>query len=825
MLDEFIGQEIDAYVITELIGAGCMGRVYKAENSDLSDERAIKIVPLDVIEKKDGWEQEIVKVNKLHRQNVVRYHSQKEIAINGTRYLCVMWDYISGKSLKEVIDQHQLTMQILVDVVLQSLALFFACKQIQIQHADFHSGNILIEDEDILDIEQGQRKIWFTDFGYGSFSPSRETPPMDDYYGLSRIIQEGLNSIDFHKLIQEEDRRRYYVLKHEFPRYLLETNLTEGSYVREPRELREKLLELFQTGENIPAYQKNIGDFLAAELIGERYDEWKALFVPKFLAIDSLLDKNICVLTGLRGCGKTMMFRRLSYELQSQLGPSGISGEDSFIGFYLNARVLVEAFPWLPHNKKDDARRQILDFFNVKWCIEILQWVKINVREHKYTNVIWLHDFFAPYFSDTIFTNSSPTALIDALIVNCQKELMEAKLGACYLPNKKWAFSDYGFLSNFIRFLSDHQVFDKGKDIYLFLDDYSTPLVSSTMQEVLNPIIFRRTPDVYFKISTESSESFVSTSLNGKLLENGADYKLVDLGSELFKSGQDRERINDIIVSIFEKRIERSGLFSGASLSLKQLLGENEFKDNNELAKKIREPRNRVWYSGIGMFCDLWSSDIRELIKIFSDMLSKEGNESLENARAKGFPDIPIISRRTQDQVLREAGGRLLESITATINPNGTLPPQDGDITFGEHLRDIVVAFQEIASFDLKNKNSKNQGAYPPKQARKIELTSTNGTLRGILLDYYRALIRYGVFIQDFRAKSVRGTPARRLYLRGLLIPYSRITFSKRDCITLDWKDFERFLDHPKEFTAEYKKRTDIEEETDIEEQIQIKEF
>lgn len=819
ILDKFIGLEIDTYVITELIGTGCVGRVYKAENKDFSDERAIKFVPLDVIEKKEGWEQEIVKVNKLHRQNVVRYHSQKEITINGIRYLYVMWDYVSGKSLKDIIDHHQLTMQILVDVVVQSLALFFACKQIQIQHADFHSGNILIQDEDPLDIEQGQRKIWFTDFGYGSFSPSRETPPMDDYYGLSRIIQEGLNSIDFHQLIQEEERRRYYVLKHEFPRYLLETNPTEGSYVREPRELREKLFELFKTSESIPAYQKNIGDFLAAELIGERYDEWKALFVPKFLALDSLLDKNICVLTGLRGCGKTMMFRRLSYELQSQLGPSGIPGEDSFIGFYLNSRVLVEAFPWLPDNRKEDARRQLLDFFNVKWCIEILLWLKISVREHKLTNVTWLYDFFVPYFPDAIFTNANQNTLIEALIASCHKELMRAKLGAGYLPSEKWPFGDYEFLSNFIRFLSNHQAFDSGKDIYLFLDDYSTPLISVAMQEILNPIIFRRTPDVYFKISTESSESFVNTSLNGKLLENGADYKLIDLGSELFKSGQDKSRINDIIMSIFEKRIERSGLFSGASLNLKQLLGENEFKDNNELALKIRKPKSRVLYSGVGMFCDLWSSDIRELIKIFSDMLSKEGRESLEKAKEEGFSTVPIISRRTQDQVLRDAGGRLLESITATTNPNGTIPSQDGDITFGEHLRDIVIAFQEIASYDLKNKDSKNQDTNPPKQARKIELTSTNGTLKGITLDYYRGLIRYGVFIQDFRAKSVRGTPARRLYLRGLLIPYSRITFSKRDCITLGWKEFERLLDKPKEFIAEYKKRTDVEE------QLQMPEF
>lgn len=447
MLDSFIGKNIDGYSVTELIGTGCVGRVYKASNEKFYDTRAIKFVPMSAIEKKIGWEQEIIKVNKLHHSNVVRYHSHGSIIIDGTEYLYIMWDYIQGSSLRKIIEKKQLTMQMVVDIVVTSLSVFFACKGAQIQHADFHSGNILIQDVDPYDIEQGRRRIWITDFGYGSFSPSRTTPPMDDYNGLARIIQECLDAIDFHKLSQEEERHRYRVLKHEFPRYLHETNPTEGTFVREPGELRKQLLKLFETNEAIPAYQKDIGDFLAAELIGDRYDEWQALFVPKFLATDSLLDKNICVLTGLRGCGKTMIFKRLSYELQYQLGPSGIAGEESFIGFYLNARVLAEAFPWLPENKYQDARRQVLNYFNVKWCIEILQWLKICVQNEVHSSVVWLYDFFAPYFPNNVFTSVDSVGVINSVIENCQLELAKTKLDSHYDPEGKWPFDDYAFLS------------------------------------------------------------------------------------------------------------------------------------------------------------------------------------------------------------------------------------------------------------------------------------------------------------------------------------------------------------------------------------------
>lgn len=806
MNDNFVGRRVGDYTITELIGAGCIGKVYKAENKEFADERAIKFIPMEALEKKENWEQEIIKVNKLSKSSarVVAYHTHDEIEIDGQKYMYIIWDYIPSQSLREIIDSKQITMQIIIDVVFQSLTVFHACKAMSIQHSDFHAGNILVQDNDPLDIESGRRKIWVTDFGYGTFSTVKALPPMDDYDGLARIVQECIEAIDFHQLASAEERRYYRVLKQEFPRYLHEVNPTEGEYVRHPAKLLEQLRRLFEIKEDIPVTQKDVSDFLAAEFIGDRYDEWEALFVPKFLATGTLLDKNICVLTGLRGCGKTMMFRRLSHDLQRKLGHSGIAGEDSFIGFYLNARVLAEAFPWLPVEKIEEARKQVINFFNVKWCIEILNWLRDCVQNEPYTSVAWLSNYFTEYFPDAIFTSADYRGIINNIIEYCRSELSRTKLDSSYHADGIWRFSDYSFLSDFLSEISKRHGFTLGRSIYFFLDDYSAPMINETMQKILNPVIFRRTSNLYFKISTESSESFINSSLNNKVLENGADYKLVDLGSELFKGTQEKERIRDIIISILEKRIERSSLFNQRHIELSQLLGENEY-NNNELASIIRQSDKKVLYSGIDVFCDLWSSDIRELIKIFSDMLSMEGKEEIEKHLSESQLVAPIISREHQDKVLREAGGRYLGLLTGVANPSENILESKSGGTYGEHLRDIVIAFQQVASFDLKNKTSKNQGTTPPKQARKIELTSTNGILGQEASDYYRGLIRYGVFIQDYRAKSVRGAPAQRLYLRGLLVPYSLLTFSRRDCITFDWDDFEEFLLHPQEFAEKYK--------------------
>lgn len=806
MSDSFIGHSINGYIIQEKIGKGCIGAVYKAVKEELDDVRAVKFVPMDVVSKKNNWEQEIIKVNKLRRtEGVVHYHTHDTIELDGVEYLYIMWDYIPGKSLKNYISSNSLTMQMVVDVVIRSLSVFHACKQLGIQHADFHSGNILIEEPDPLNINGNIQKVWITDFGYGTFSQVNATPPMDDYDGLCRIIQQCVESVDVHEL-DYDARNQFRVLKNEFPKYLHESDPMAGTYARNPSELLKELRRLLETKDDKDNYPKRISDFLAAELIGDKYDEWEALFVPKFLATESLLDKNTCVLTGLRGCGKTMIFKRLSFELMAKLGPANIQGEESFVGFYINARNLVEAFPWLPENKFRDARRQVINFFNVKWCVEILEWLRECANKDRNLDFTWLSDFFSQCFPNNEFVGDASYGIIYNIIEACIKEMQRSKLGDRYERDGDWPFAEYDFLGRFLHQIQQHHRFCDGKSFYLFLDDYSSPMINPTMQRILNPVIFRREQDVFFKVSTESTESFVAVGLNEKVLENGPDYKLIDLGSELFKSNRDKSRVKDIIVSIFDKRITRSNMFSGHTISLEQILGRSA-ENNTTRAEKIRSNAEQTVYYGIDVFCDLWSSDIRELIKVFSEMISAQGEDNISKYLAGGDIQIPLISPQNQDYILRETGGRLLYMLADTTNPSRINHTRKDNETYGEHLRQIVSAFQKIAYNDLKTKNSKNQERTPPKQARKIELTSS-GKLCEEAEGYYKGLIRYGVFIQDYRAKSVRGTAAQRLYLRSMLIPYCRLTFSRRDCITMDWTDFERFLLHPEDFADEYIRRS-----------------
>jgi serine/threonine protein kinase len=800
--DKFISESIDGCIIEKKIDNGAIGTVFFAEDKANYLKRAIKIIPKKKIVSQPNWEQEIKKSNIIQPiDGVVKYITHGNRSLDGNEFIYIVWDYIESESLKNVIESGKITIQILIDVIERALDVFDACKANNIQHSDFHAGNILVEYPKKSGLDKNTRKIWVTDFGYGTFS--NEKPPLDDYKGLATIIEDSISKINRH-ILEREDRVKYKALKDVFPKMLHEDDTTVAPYTGEPSLLWKELEKLFKIHEENDNSQKSVGDYLAAEFIGDRWDEWKSLFVPKFLGAYELLDRNICVLTGLRGCGKTMMFKRLSTQLVSVIGPANISGEDRFICFYLNARNIAEAFPWLPDLEETKARNQVINFFHLKWTIEILQWLKTEIKKHELKNrdIVWLTDFFKVLFNEKslYLTSNSPCGIIDNFINICNEEIIKSKLSGKYNSFPLSPLNDIDYLEKLLDTINKNTSFSKGKSFYMLLDDYSTPLVTEATQRIINPIIFRRCSDIFFKISIESTESLLRIGLNGKPLEEGADFKLIELG--MITINYDVQEKKNTILEIFNKRIERSKLFSGKNLDLNIILGKSDLTEIDK-AQKIREDKNsKTIYYGIDDFCDMWSSDLRELIKMFSEMVFEETEKNIHDNINKSIS--PIISENIQNKVFKQAGGRFLHALSIATNPFIKKHASTGgqiEQKYGKKLYEIVTSFQEIAHFVLKNKNSKNQRANPPKQIRKIELKSAIDELDNEGNELYRGLIRYGVFIRDYRGKSIKGSvSAVRLYLRSLLIPFCNLTFSKRDNLCLDWNNFNKFLKSPKEF-------------------------
>jgi hypothetical protein len=798
--DPFIGIKISGeWELVEKVGVGKIGAVYKAVKQNPYDVLACKIIPHTP---KSGWDVELAKVTKLRGvDSVVQYHSHGAALDKNSRpYVWILWNnFIDGINLATYITEKPwpLDMAFIENIASVVLNVLYACQHENIIHGDLHAGNILISNPDMKTVDK-QRKVWVSDFGYGGSHNQKK--PKDDFKQLSSIIINLLNKLNLSDL-NKRDRIMHEKLYFFFDKKFAERDPTQGNQVGNLELLIKDFRRLSKDArEEAEMTERTIvtdpGDYLWAEAIGNKAEVWKDLFVPEFLAARDLLNRNITILTGARGCGKTMAFRRLTAYMDKIVGePSGVPGSDEFIGFYLNCRNLIEAFPWIPGQLNKNASAQIIHFFHLSWLSEICNTLYLcyHAEDLKFD---WLDSFILKYFQNyqTLPEGADHLSHIMSFIES-EKELCRlTELGK--RKDLDWPLYKMEFLDELCSLVSRNSPWETTKPFYLFLDDYTIPIIPRAVQIVLNPIVFKRRDTLFFKVSTESFISFERTTVRGKPLELHQDFELIDLSNESLHRNFGEKKT--LLESIFKPRIDRHATLKKYDKSLSDLLGKSNLS-NNELARLLRDnktasKKKKVLYHGIESFVGMWSSDIRVMIQMFVDMI-RDSTVDINNG-------VWQIKSEVQNNIYRSKGGEFLvfaESVPAPSSiENNILTKRN--TTFGSHLIKIVQAFINVSSFELSNGELvSNEGRLNPKQAYRIEIID-KFELKDDIKDYYEGLVRWHIFLHDFRGKSVRGMITPRLFLNKILIPNSNLTFSSHDNIHLNNIEFRMLLKEPDKF-------------------------
>jgi len=797
------------YVLKKFRGKGKIGRVYKVvSESNPDDILACKVILSKDV--KDGWKRELDKLVKLRGVNNVVDYYQYDLAYdkNDKPYAYVMYQFIDGWNLNEFIKDFGIINLALIELLAQTIIkVLYACQKVNILHGDLHQGNIMISRPDER-IVGNPKTIWITDFGYGG--SHNKIKPKDDLKQLYSILSSELTRLNKSDL-NPRDRIVYDKI-----RELLDTKLLERDATQKKFASLETLVEDFENiGRNAEkqlAIEKQggviqgPGDYLWAEALGYRADEWRVLFVPEFLGSRDLLSKNITILTGARGCGKTMTFKRLTAYMDALIGePSGVQNSNDFVGFYFNCRDIVEAFPWLPSTKKVAEAQQIIHFFHLLWFAEICK--TLAVKDTK-TNYNWLDVYMVKIFKQEYISlpaGADTLSHVRAFIEDQKEKCRLTRVGK-YEGLKAWPLSRMDFLDLLLEELHQNVAWIANRPLYFFLDDYTIPTITRQTQRILNPIIFKRRSDLFFKISTESSNSFDYQGVRGKPLELTQDFELIDMANESLH--QKGKRKTELLNKIFMPRINRHPMLKSHGLGLEDILG-MRMLSNNKLAKQMRDAsqqgkKKKVIYQGVDAFVGMWSSDTRTMIQMFVDILREAENDGKEDSF---LPVEPLI----QDRVYRAAGGEFLKFMESVTDPSTWEISKHETSTklggkFGIHLKNIVEAFVNVSRYELtQGKLVSNQGRYNPKQAFRIEILD-KFELTGKSINYYNGLTRWHIFLQDWRGKSVRGMLTPRLFLNRLLIPYTNLTFSSHDHIHLSNDEFIMLLTNPKSFYEYWKK-------------------
>ena len=137
------GARLGAYEILTAIGEGGMGEVYRARDTRLGRDIAIKVLPVAAAsdeERRGRFEREARAVAALNHPNIVTIHAVEEA--DGVPFFTM--EYIEGQTLRDLIPAHGLPLDQLLKVAIPFTDAVSAAHQRGILHRDLKPANVML---------------------------------------------------------------------------------------------------------------------------------------------------------------------------------------------------------------------------------------------------------------------------------------------------------------------------------------------------------------------------------------------------------------------------------------------------------------------------------------------------------------------------------------------------------------------------------------------------------------------------------------------------------------------------------------------------------
>ena len=156
-----VGSRFGPYEIVAPLGAGGMGEVYRAKDTRLKREVAIKILSDQALldpERQQRFQREAQAVSALNHPNILAVHDVG--SENGTSYM--VSELVDGESLRQVVQKGPIPIKNLLDIAVQIADGLAAAHQSGITHRDLKPENIMVS---------RNARVKILDFGLAKLHP------------------------------------------------------------------------------------------------------------------------------------------------------------------------------------------------------------------------------------------------------------------------------------------------------------------------------------------------------------------------------------------------------------------------------------------------------------------------------------------------------------------------------------------------------------------------------------------------------------------------------------------------------------------------------
>ena len=146
-----VGDRLGHYDVTALIGEGGMGQVYRAHDTTLKRDVALKVLPAGTATDRDRlkrFQREAQAIAALNHPNVVTIYSVEDA--DATHFLTM--ELVEGKTLAELIPPAGLPLKDFLAVALPLTAAVTAAHERGIVHRDLKPANVMVGDDGRLKV-------------------------------------------------------------------------------------------------------------------------------------------------------------------------------------------------------------------------------------------------------------------------------------------------------------------------------------------------------------------------------------------------------------------------------------------------------------------------------------------------------------------------------------------------------------------------------------------------------------------------------------------------------------------------------------------------